>query len=121
VRAASGSYGYADFIPDDDDAAAERVKATGAIVIGKAQVPEFGYSGTGQTALSVAARPRNGDVHAHPVRALLAGEGVCQRLLGHETRHVPVVRSWTLFIFVSAEVIISTAPRSSAPRSSPYA
>jgi Asp-tRNA(Asn)/Glu-tRNA(Gln) amidotransferase A subunit family amidase len=49
---ASGSYAYADFVPDEDDVVVERIKAAGAIVIGKTQVPEFGYSGTGQTPLA---------------------------------------------------------------------
>src|SRR5512132_331382 len=52
VRTASGSYAYADFIPDEDDVVVERIKAAGAVVIGKTQVPEFGYSGTGQTPLA---------------------------------------------------------------------
>src|SRR5215472_3427968 len=52
VRTASGSYAYADFVPDEDDVVVERIKAAGAIVIGKTQVPEFGYSGTGQTPLA---------------------------------------------------------------------
>jgi aspartyl-tRNA(Asn)/glutamyl-tRNA(Gln) amidotransferase subunit A len=30
----------------------ERIKAAGAVVLGKTQVPEFGYSGTGQTPLA---------------------------------------------------------------------
>ena len=68
MRTDSGSYGYADFIPDDDDAGVERVKAADAIVIGKTQVPDSGYSGTGQTRLGVG-RPRSDDVHAHPVHA----------------------------------------------------
>src|SRR6266508_4496902 len=52
IRTASGSQAYADFVPDEDDIVVERVKAAGAIVIGKTQVPEFGYSGTGQTPLA---------------------------------------------------------------------
>ena len=52
VRTASGSCAYADFVPDEDDVVVERIKAAGAIVIGKTQVPEFGYSGTGQTPLA---------------------------------------------------------------------
>lgn len=51
IRTASGSHAYADFVPDEDDVVVERIKAAGAIVIGKTQVPEFGYSGTGQTPL----------------------------------------------------------------------
>jgi len=45
IRTASGSYAYADFVPDEDDVVVERIKAAGAVVIGKTQVPEFGYSG----------------------------------------------------------------------------
>jgi aspartyl-tRNA(Asn)/glutamyl-tRNA(Gln) amidotransferase subunit A len=52
VRTASGSFAYADFVPDEDDVVVERIEAAGAIVIGKTQVPEFGYSGTGQTPLA---------------------------------------------------------------------
>jgi len=52
IRTASGSYAYADFVPDEDDVVVERIKAAGAVVIGKTQVPEFGYSGTGQTPLA---------------------------------------------------------------------
>lgn len=52
IRTASGSFAYADFVPDEDDVVVERIKAAGAIVIGKTQVPEFGYSGTGQTPLA---------------------------------------------------------------------
>ncbi len=52
IRTASGSNAYADFVPDEDDVVVERITAAGAIVIGKTQVPEFGYSGTGQTPLA---------------------------------------------------------------------
>ncbi|MGD9527529.1 MAG: amidase [Pseudonocardia sp.] len=51
IRTASGSHAYADYVPDEDDVVVERIKAAGAVVIGKTQVPEFGYSGTGQTPL----------------------------------------------------------------------
>jgi aspartyl-tRNA(Asn)/glutamyl-tRNA(Gln) amidotransferase subunit A len=49
VTTASGSHAYADFVPDEDDVVVERIRAAGAVVIGKTQVPEFGYSGTGQS------------------------------------------------------------------------
>src|SRR4029453_2278809 len=52
IRTASGSYAYANFVPDEDDVVVERIKAAGAVVIGKTQVPEFEYSGTGQTPLA---------------------------------------------------------------------
>jgi aspartyl-tRNA(Asn)/glutamyl-tRNA(Gln) amidotransferase subunit A len=47
IRTASGSLAYKDFIPDEDDVVVQRVRAAGAIMIGKTNVPEFGYSPTG--------------------------------------------------------------------------
>ena len=47
VRTASGSLAYADFVPDEDDIVVERLRDAGAIMIGKTNVPEFGYSPTG--------------------------------------------------------------------------
>lgn len=42
-----GSPLYKDFMPDEDDIVVERLKAAGAVIIGKTNVPEFGYSGVG--------------------------------------------------------------------------
>ena len=42
VRTTFGSPIHADFVPDEDDLIVERVKAAGAIVLGKTNVPEFG-------------------------------------------------------------------------------
>ncbi len=42
-----GSPLYRDFIPDEDDIVVERLKQAGAVIIGKTNVPEFGYSGAG--------------------------------------------------------------------------
>jgi aspartyl-tRNA(Asn)/glutamyl-tRNA(Gln) amidotransferase subunit A len=47
IRTVFGSAAYEDFIPDEDDVAVERLRAAGAIILGKTNVPEFGYSGTG--------------------------------------------------------------------------
>jgi aspartyl-tRNA(Asn)/glutamyl-tRNA(Gln) amidotransferase subunit A len=47
VRSASGSLAYKDFIPEEDDVVVERIRAAGAIMIGKTNAPEFGYSPTG--------------------------------------------------------------------------
>ena len=47
VRMVLGSHAYKDFVPDEDDVAVERLKDAGAIVLGKTNVPEFGYSGVG--------------------------------------------------------------------------
>jgi aspartyl-tRNA(Asn)/glutamyl-tRNA(Gln) amidotransferase subunit A len=45
IRTVSGSAAYEDFIPDEDDIVVERVRKAGAIILGKTNVPEFGYSG----------------------------------------------------------------------------
>ncbi len=44
---ASGSSVYQDFRGNVDDIVVERIRDAGAIVIGKTNVPEFGYSGVG--------------------------------------------------------------------------
>ncbi|MCW2697332.1 MAG: amidase [Modestobacter sp.] len=52
----SGSPAYRDFVPDEDDIVVERVKAAGAVVLGKTTVPEFGYSGVGHNPIGETAR-----------------------------------------------------------------
>jgi aspartyl-tRNA(Asn)/glutamyl-tRNA(Gln) amidotransferase subunit A len=47
ILTASGSPAYADFVPDEDDIVVERIKAADAIILGKTNVPELGYSGAG--------------------------------------------------------------------------
>jgi len=47
IKTAMGSPLYKDFVPEEDDVVVERLKAAGAIIVGKTNVPEFGYSGTG--------------------------------------------------------------------------
>lgn len=42
MRSTSGSPLFANFVPDADDGLARRVKAAGAIIIGKTNVPQFG-------------------------------------------------------------------------------
>jgi aspartyl-tRNA(Asn)/glutamyl-tRNA(Gln) amidotransferase subunit A len=54
IRTASGSHAYRGFVPDEDDVAVERLRAAGAVVIGKTTVPEMGYGGTGQNPLGPA-------------------------------------------------------------------
>ncbi len=51
VRTASGSLAYQDFVPDEDDVVVERTRAAGAVMLGKTNVPEFGYSPTGHNPL----------------------------------------------------------------------
>ncbi|MFC0241798.1 amidase [Rhodopseudomonas telluris] len=47
IKTVSGSAIYEEFIPDEDDVVVERLKAAGAVILGKTNVPEFGYSGVG--------------------------------------------------------------------------
>jgi len=44
---AMGSHIYKNFTPDEDDIVVERLRAAGAVIVGKTNVPEFGYSGVG--------------------------------------------------------------------------
>src|SRR5688500_8360383 len=41
-----GSKMYAGFVPDEDDVVVERVRGAGGIVLGKTNVPDFGYGPT---------------------------------------------------------------------------
>ncbi|UCB42807.1 MAG: amidase [Dehalococcoidales bacterium] len=45
VRTTFGSRIHENFVPDEDDIVVERLKAAGAIVIGKTNTPEFGFMG----------------------------------------------------------------------------
>lgn len=47
IRTAMGSVLYRDFVPDEDDIVVERLKAAGAVIIGKTNVSELGYSAVG--------------------------------------------------------------------------
>jgi len=42
IRTTSGSIIYKDFVPTEDDVVVERLKAAGAVIIGKTNVPELG-------------------------------------------------------------------------------
>ena len=47
ILTVSGSHLYRDFVPDEDDIVVERLRGAGAVILGKTNVPEFGYSGVG--------------------------------------------------------------------------
>jgi aspartyl-tRNA(Asn)/glutamyl-tRNA(Gln) amidotransferase subunit A len=47
IKTTSGSFVYKDFVPDEDDVVVERLRAAGAVILGKTNVPELGYSGAG--------------------------------------------------------------------------
>ncbi len=56
MRTVSGSVAYENFTPEEDDIVVERLKAAGAVLLGKTNVPEFGYSGASHNALFEATR-----------------------------------------------------------------
>lgn len=41
----SGSWAYADFVPEEDDIVVARLREAGAVILGKTNATEFGYSG----------------------------------------------------------------------------
>ena len=51
VKTVSGSAAYADFVPDEDDVVVERMRDAGSVMLGKTNVPEFGYSGAGHNSV----------------------------------------------------------------------
>src|SRR5215472_3236860 len=51
IRTCFGSVAYRDFVPEEDDVVVERLKAAGAIIVGKTNTSEFGYSATGHNPL----------------------------------------------------------------------
>jgi aspartyl-tRNA(Asn)/glutamyl-tRNA(Gln) amidotransferase subunit A len=51
LRTTFGSRLDADFVPEQDDVAVERLRAAGAIILGKTNAAEFGYGGFGHNPL----------------------------------------------------------------------
>lgn len=45
IRTTRGSRLYADFVPDEDPPVVERLRAAGAVILGKTNTPEFGWKG----------------------------------------------------------------------------
>lgn len=51
IRTTGGSPAYRDLMPEEDDVVVERLRAADAVLIGKTNVPELGYSGVGHNPL----------------------------------------------------------------------
>lgn len=51
IRTTKGSLAYKNWIPDYDQLVVERIRAAGAIILGKTNTPEFGLSGTTENRL----------------------------------------------------------------------
>ena len=56
IRSSMGSRVFQDTVPDQDSAVVERVRSSGAIILGKTNTPEFGLSGTTENQLGEACR-----------------------------------------------------------------
>ena len=56
VRTTFGSLIFQDHVPDSDSGTVERVRASGAIMLGKTNTPEFGMRGTTENRLGDACR-----------------------------------------------------------------
>ncbi len=56
TRTTMGSLLFKDHVPDQDSAVVERVRKSGAIILGKTNSPEFGFSGTTENRLGDACR-----------------------------------------------------------------
>jgi len=88
LRTTFGSRLYADYVPDADDVAVERLLAADAIVLGKTNAAEFGYGGFGHNALFPTTRnPWNpaltsGGSSAGSAAAVAAG--ICPVALGSD-------------------------------------
>jgi len=65
VRTTSGSKIYENFVPNYDAIVVERLKAAGAIMLGKTNTPEFGFTGTTDNLLfGLTRNPWNLERHA---------------------------------------------------------
>ncbi len=51
IRTTRGSVAFRDWVPDADDIVAERVRASGAVFLGKTNTPEFGHRGSTENLL----------------------------------------------------------------------
>jgi Asp-tRNA(Asn)/Glu-tRNA(Gln) amidotransferase A subunit family amidase len=56
LRTTNGSALYKDYVPKADELTAARIRASGAIILGKTNTPEFGHSATTENMLGDAAR-----------------------------------------------------------------
>jgi len=56
IRTTRGSLLYKDYVPPSDDLCVARIRAAGAVILGKTNTPEFGHSGTTENLLGDACR-----------------------------------------------------------------
>ena len=56
LRSTAGSILFKDRVPTEDSVVSERVRAAGAVILGKTNTPEFGHKGTTENLLGDACR-----------------------------------------------------------------
>ena len=56
IRSTMGSLAYRDYVPEIDSLTSERVRKSGAVILGKTNTPEFGLLGTTENRLGDACR-----------------------------------------------------------------
>ncbi|MSQ22909.1 MAG: amidase [Dehalococcoidia bacterium] len=56
IRTTRGSLIYKDFVPDVDEPVVARIRSAGAVILGKTNTPEFGFSATTENLLGDACR-----------------------------------------------------------------
>ena len=81
VRATLGSLAYKDNVPAADSAVVERVKETGAIILGKTNTPEFGLLGANENRLGDDCRNPWNTERTSGASSGGAGRGGCSRAL----------------------------------------
>jgi aspartyl-tRNA(Asn)/glutamyl-tRNA(Gln) amidotransferase subunit A len=88
LRTTFGSRLYADYVPEIDDIAVERLRAAGAIVIGKTNAAEFGYGGIGHNPLFPTTRnpwdPTRTSGGSSAGSAAAVAAGICPLALGSD-------------------------------------
>ncbi len=88
LRTTFGSHLYGDFVPEVDDIAVERLRAAGAIILGKTNAAEFGYGGFGHNPVFPTTRnPWNRDFTpggSSAGSAAAVAAGICALALGSD-------------------------------------
>ena len=88
LRTTFGSKLYEDYLPDTDDIVVERLRAAGAIILGKTNCSEFGYGGVGHNPVFPTTRnPWNPDLTSggsSAGSAVAVATGICPLAIGSD-------------------------------------
>jgi aspartyl-tRNA(Asn)/glutamyl-tRNA(Gln) amidotransferase subunit A len=88
IKTTSASWAYADFVPEEDDIVVERLRAAGAVIVGKTNATEFGYSGTSDNPVFEASRnpwnPRLSPGGSSAGSGAAVASGICPFAIGSD-------------------------------------